>query len=116
MPKRRVRPAAAARAPHAVEALGDHRRRLAPREVDVDVLGRDGLGRRRRAAEVDVGDRVGHRARGRALDLVEAAGEVERCARPRAADHLEELRGLRVARVLVVVDAERGPARRARRR
>ena len=58
MPKRGVRPAAAASA--SIQRLLGHRgRRLAPGQVDVGVPRGDRARGLRRAAEVDVGDRVG---------------------------------------------------------
>ena len=50
------------------------------------------------------------------VDLVVPAGEVERLAAPGAAHDLEELAGLVVAGVLVVVDAEPGQLGRLPRR
>ena len=53
-PKRRVRPCSRGQGAHPLELLRDQLRGLAPRQVDVGVLGRHRTGRPRGAPEVDV--------------------------------------------------------------
>ena len=90
---RASRPAAAASARMRVDALGHHRRRLAPREVHVDVLGRDrARPRRTRRRSRSRGTGSGGCAGRRARDVVVRAVEVERLTAPRAA---HDLRGTR---------------------
>ncbi len=83
------------------DLLRDGGRRLAPRQVDVGVLGRDLAGGGRGAAEVDLGDRVGQLLELRALDAQVLAGEGHLLARPEPAHDREELAAALVAAVLV---------------
>ena len=82
MPNRNDRPWLSARRSDALDPFGDHRRRLAPREVDVDPASGDRLSGGGRAAEVDVRSRSRYRASRGAGDPVVITGEVERIVIP----------------------------------
>jgi hypothetical protein len=89
------------------EARGDLLRGLAPGEVHVRLASGGALGRRARAAEEDLRQRVLAEADARVLDLVVLPGEAERALRPAdPAQHREELLGPGVALVVVQVVAE----------
>ena len=112
------RPAVAGgQAPHPLDPLGHHGRRLAPREVHVDAGGRDLLGRRRTRRR----SRSAARGSGPPGSWRPRPGSGRRRSRTarrsrRRRMHLEELAGARVAGVLVARSRRSGPARRARRR
>ena len=106
MPKRSVRPCSAASSRSRAMRGRDHRRRLAPRQVDVDVAGGDQLGGRRGAAEVQLRLGLGDLVDGGALDVEVAALEVVGPARQRAAQDRQELVGAVVALVVVEPVAE----------
>ena len=91
---------------HAFDALCDHGRWLTPREIHIHMLGRDGLGRVGRAAEVDLRYRVRDRAGRGTGHAKEVAVVVEGFAGPRAPHHLNELRGLCVPSLLVLMHSE----------
>jgi hypothetical protein len=86
---------------HAVDALGDRGRRLAPHQVDVGLFGGDGLGFRRGASEVDRWRRVDRVVEAALLDVVVVAGEVERDAFERSSEYVDVLVRAGVARVVV---------------
>ncbi len=109
MPKRSVRPASAASVRMRSTRSADHVGRLAPGEVHVDVLGGDPLGgvgraRRSRRRGRDRAARGSSRRRPGSACPAKSNG----VPAPGAPHHLEELAGLLVARLLVLVDAEAG--------
>ena len=108
IPKRSVRPAARRQAPHPLDPVRDHGRRLTPGEVHVHVTRGDLLGCGGGAPEVDLGHRVRWLASRRVRHLVVMALEGQRLPAPGPADDLQELTGLLVPGVLVVVHAEAG--------
>lgn len=93
---------------HAFDAVGDHRRRFAPRQVDVGAGGGDHLGGLGRPTEVDLGLRGGLLVGGGRLDPVVRALVIERLGAPGAPHDLDELTGAGVPGVLVGVVAEAG--------
>ncbi len=92
--------------PHPGDLLRNLGGRLAPGEVRLDVPRRDRARSRRRAAEVQLGHRVGPLGHRGALHLVVRAGEVVRGAAPGPAHDGEELVGARVPLVLRQMVAE----------
>src|SRR5262249_18865702 len=91
---------------HPGDLRGDRVGRLAPGEVDVDVLGCHWSGGPRRSAEVYGRHRVRRAHHGRALDLEVRAFEVVWLPAPGAADNVEELAGPRVPLVVRKVVTE----------
>ncbi len=77
--------------PDAFELLTDRRRRLAPGQVDVGMLGRDRDSGSRGAAEVDLRDLPRQVLQRGILHGEVSAGEVDRLARPQGLDDGEEL-------------------------
>ena len=89
-------------ATHVLDLLGRLLQRLAPGEIDVALRGGEIVRRRGGAAEPD-GDLVLHRREQhpRAFDLHMIAGIVDGLAGQQPVEHMQELGGLRVARIMV---------------
>src|SRR5690606_41670141 len=90
---------------HRSEALAEHGRRLAPRQVHVGGPGGDALRRRRGAAEVDRRRVLERTDQPAVFDPVVLAGKIEALAPPYTTLDLEELVGARDARVEIEEDA-----------
>ena len=93
---------------HPTQSFTHHRRRLAPCEIHVDAVGRHALSGIGCTAEIDLGDGTGYLTGRRPADVVVRSLEGERLTGPRAAHHVDELRGPVVASLLVLPHPETG--------